>query len=166
MVAQRVADDPSAADVEDVCHVQPALAGGDVGDVPTGALGRFARGEVALDQIGKRRGGDVGDGGADLFAPAVFGVDAVLALQALDPLVVDVVSRRVDRRSSGGAAVGVVVAVVDLVHLVDDDGLVPLGLRRRLGPLQPVVVGRGGELGRFAGRLDRNPWAFMAETCR
>ena len=65
------------AEIEDVGQVEPALAGRDVGDVPTGPLARFADGEVPLDQVGKRRGGDVGDGRADLLAPAVLGVDAV-----------------------------------------------------------------------------------------
>ncbi len=69
---------------------------------PQVRLAGFARGEIALDQIGKRRGGDVGDGGADLFAPAVFGVDAVVGLRRSTRLWLTSYPRRAARRSSGG----------------------------------------------------------------
>ena len=65
-----------------------------------------------------------------LLAPAVLGVEAVGADQALDPLVVDAVAPPGQLVGHAGAAVGVVVAEVDLPHGVDQDRLVPLGLGR------------------------------------
>ena len=47
VVGHRVADDPTTADIEDVGQVEPALAGGYVGDVPAGALPGLADAEVA-----------------------------------------------------------------------------------------------------------------------
>jgi hypothetical protein len=75
VVAQCVADDPPAADVENVGQVEPAFARGDIGDVAAGPLPGFARGEIARDQVRERRSADVGDGRADLRASVVCGVD-------------------------------------------------------------------------------------------
>jgi hypothetical protein len=66
LLHQLGADDPAAADVEDVGETQPALVGSDVSDVAAGPLAGPARSEVPLDQVWKWCGADVGDGGADL----------------------------------------------------------------------------------------------------
>ena len=59
------ADDPTAVDIHDAGQVEPALLGGDVGDVPD------------PDLIGSARGGQIGQaiGGDGLVVVAVGGVD-------------------------------------------------------------------------------------------
>ena len=96
---------------------------------PQGARRARPAAKSALDEVRQRRGAHVGDRRADLAAPAVFGVDAVGGHQPLDALVVDAQPPPAQLVGHPGAAVGVVEVVVDLAHLVDEQGLVPLGRR-------------------------------------
>ena len=86
VISQSKAENATRADVFDVGHVEPTLLGRHVGDIAAGSFAGSPDGEVPFDQVGQGRGAQVGDGGAALLAPAVFGKDAVDRHQTLDGL--------------------------------------------------------------------------------
>jgi len=113
----------------------------DVGDIPAGVLAGLSRREPAPHEIRRRRGARVGDRGAPLAAPAVFGVDAVSGLSRSTRLWLVHNPGWPARRLSSGGPIGVAEVVMDLVHVVDDQGLVPLGVGRTgRGLRRPLVV--------------------------
>jgi len=122
------ADQTTAAQVEHRGQVEPALVGADVGDVPGPSPVRLTRGEVLVDEVGQRWRPFGRHGGAGRLALGRDPDDGVGGHEPLGALVVHAVAPATELRGHPRAAVGGVRLGVDVHDVVDQVGLVELGL--------------------------------------
>jgi hypothetical protein len=89
IVAHAPTDDLARVEVHDRGEEEPALVGGDVGDVRHPGLVRSRGGEVAVDEVGRRRAPLVRRRRADAAAATRDALDPQLAHQPGDALLAD-----------------------------------------------------------------------------
>ena len=142
VVLHGVTNESTRSQIEHAGEVEPPFVGSDVGDVPAGAPSRDTDAEVALHEVRQRWRPQIRNRRANLFAPRVNGVEAVVAHEAFDALVVDDEASFRQFVDQPRRTVGIVEVVVNDADLVHQVGLVEITLARSFVVVSPLVVTR------------------------
>jgi len=142
VVLHGVTNESTRSQIEHAGEVEPPFVGSDVGDVPAGAPSRDTDAEVALHEVRQRWRPQIRNRRANLFAPRVNGVEAVVAHEAFDALVVDDEASFRQFVDQPRRTVGIVEVVVNDADLVHQVGLVEITLARSFVVVSPLVVPR------------------------
>jgi hypothetical protein len=161
VIGHGVAQQPAAAEVEHRGEEQPALAGGDVGDVLHPSRIGDAGLEPSADQVGDLVAVGAGEGGAAPAAVMAAG-HAVAAHQPVHSLLVHNQSRPAQLGVHARHPVVAIGGLEDRPHQRHQlrFGDLTFGGSGCL-PGAPVVVAGGGHLGRVARRGDREPGCLL-----
>lgn len=136
------ADDPSRPGVQDHGQKQEAGVGGDEGDVAHPQLVRAGGGEVAINQVGGRRGRRVFGGGLEPPTPRNT-LDTCLLHEPGDTLLAHTDALLAQVMQDTGSAVGLVGGLVSGLDLAQEPLVGEFSIRR--WTVQPRVVPAGGD---------------------
>lgn len=143
ILLDRIAHDPSGAEVHDGRQVEPAFIGVDIGDVRYPAHVRAAGIEFPVQDVLRHRQVVLGVSGHLEFT-FLDGMNVSLSHQSLDSLFAAVDALFTQLPADAGAAIGFTALFIDLHDLFLDNFILYLALA--YWPNQPAVVCRPGHL--------------------